>query len=233
MLRAMKQSIQKQKKQSKKQIQKQLVPFLAAAVLAVGVLAVPGDARADDEDGKGFIEAVVGQAMPLGEDQWDDAYDTALKLGVRGGVWARHGIGLELAFDYTSLDETDTNVPGFSLHTDIDRYRFLVGGRGGTHVARNVLVFGRLLVGADYMRGSYNGELLGNGFDGDDSDVGLGVEIGGGVLINLANVVSIGAQLAIPMAFHFNEQDANNGEYVDNEYNAYDLDLLLTAGTSF
>jgi hypothetical protein len=58
------------------------------------------------------------------------------------------------------------------------------------------------------------------------------VEIGGGVLYSLG-VVSVGVQIAIPMAFHFTEQDPPNGHYLDFDYNAYDLDLLLTVGTAF
>ena len=86
---------------------------------------------------------------------------------------------------------------------------------------------------ADYMRGSYEGQILGNSFSGDESDVGLGVEIGGGVLYSLGGAFSVGAQLAVPMAFHFTEQDAQNEQYLDFKYNAYDLDLMLTVATGF
>jgi opacity protein-like surface antigen len=202
-------------------------------LVVVGVVCAFGS-RAEAREGgsDGFIEVAIGQAVPLGDDQWDDTWDDTLKLGLRGGVGARRGLGFEVALDYTPLDSSSTSVGGLAnLETDISRYRLMVGGRGGVPVARNVRAFGRALIGVDYMRGTYEGQILGQPFDGDEDDVGLGLEIGGGVAFNVLDVLSVGVQLNIPIAFHFNEADSEDP--IDNEYTAYDVDLMLTVGTSF
>ena len=211
------------------------VGFAAALVGAVVTLALPANVEARERGGsRGFIEAAIGQAAPVGEDEWENTFDSTLKLGLRGGAWGGGGLGFEAALDYTPLDSTEDSLLGVTLRTDVSRFRLLIGGRFGADLARNVRLFGRVLIGADYMRGSYEGNapIVGD-FSGDDSDTGLGAEVGGGVAINLANVVSVGAQLAIPMAFHFTEQDVQNEQYIDYDYNAFDVDFMVTVGTSF
>ncbi len=207
-----------------------VVSFLAVVSLA-GSSAV---AHADEvDDGKGFVELVLGQMSPLGDDTWDNANGTAGKFGVHGGVWAKRGAGFELGLDYTPLDNVDQSSALGSYHSDLGRVRLLIGGRGGTHVAKHVRLFARVALGADYIRGSVRISTPIGNFDGDDSDVGLGAEIGGGVLLNVFGAFAVGAQIAVPMAFHFTEQDFQKKQYLDAKYNSYDLDLLLTLGTSF
>jgi hypothetical protein len=207
--------------------------LVAASLVVLSVVAGGSRvARADDDGGRGFVELAIGEMTPMGDDQWDNVNDSAFKIGLHGGAWARHGLGFELAVDYTPLNSDYASFGVGNIQTDLTRLRLQIGGRGGAPIAHNLRAFGRFLVGADYVRGSVSGNVLGVNFDGDDSDVGLAVEIGGGVLYSLG-IVSVGAQLAIPMAFHFTEQDAQNENYLDFDYNAYDVDLLLTVGTAF
>src|SRR6266542_2166770 len=79
------------------------------SLLVVGSVAVaaPSVARAaDDGDGTGFVELAVGQMSPMGDKQWDDVNESAFKFALHGGVWARRGMGFELALDYTPLDSS-------------------------------------------------------------------------------------------------------------------------------
>src|SRR5262245_52688409 len=81
-----------------------------------------GRAEAREGEGKGFVEFVIGQAMPIGEDEWDDTWDDTLKLGLRGGMWANRGMGFELALDYTPLDSQSGAFGNIAnLETDVSR----------------------------------------------------------------------------------------------------------------
>jgi hypothetical protein len=207
--------------------------LVASLVVVLGLVA--GGARvahADDEGGRGFVELAIGEMSPLGDDEWDSKQDGVAKLGIHGGSWANRGLGFELGLDYTGLDSYHAEALGQSVDGDFSRVRLLIGGRFAAPIAHKLRAFGRLLVGADYVRGSL--DLSGPINAGrTESDVGLGLEIGGGVLYSLGDAFAIGAQIAIPMAFHFTPQDIPNDQWADFEYDAYDLDLMLTVATAF
>ncbi len=204
------------------------VATTAMATFAVVALAAPAVAHAEEKvDSRGYIELVAGAMLPLGEEEYSDFVDSSFKLGVRGGVWARKGGGFEMALDWTPVDNDLQG--GQFVDIEINRFRLQVGGRGGAMVAPHVKIFGRLLFGVDYIRAS--GDVL--GFDYEETDVGLAVEVGGGVLVNVADALAVGVQFAVPMAFHFEEDDPDDDTDSDLEYNAYDLDILFTVATPF
>jgi hypothetical protein len=212
--------------------------LVASLVAVLGLVA--GGARvahADDDGGRGFVELAIGEMSPLGDDEWDSKHDGEAKFALHGGTWARHGLGFELGLDYTGLGSGHAEGFGESVDSDYSRFRLLIGGRGGAPIAHNLRAFGRFLVGADYVRSSveWSGPVDGSHVE---SDVGLGVEIGGGILYSLGDAFSVGAQIAVPMAFHFSEQNVDLGnlddaQFEDFEYNSYDVDLMLTVATAF
>jgi hypothetical protein len=217
---------------------KTMKSLVASLVVVLGLVA--GGARvahADDDGGRGFVELAIGGMSPLGDDEWDSKRDGEAKFGVHGGTWARRGLGFELGLDYTGLGSGHAEGFGESIDSDYSRFRLLIGGRAGVPIASKLRAFGRFLIGADYVRSSltWSGPVDGSHVE---SDVGLGLELGGGILFSLGDSFSIGAQIAIPMAFHFSEQDVDLGnlddaQFEDFDYSSYDLDLMLTVATAF
>lgn len=190
--------------------------FAAAALLA---LAVPRAAAADT----GFAEVIAGIAKPMADDDYEDFVDESFKLGLRFGAFAageRNRAGIELAVDWTPVNH-DLNDGGLA-DIDMSRFRALAGVRLVAPIGPKGVVFGRAGAGVDYV--TYEGTFLGVTID--DDDTGLALEVGGGVLFDLGGF-AIGAQLAVPMAFH----DSDNSADWD-DYSGYDLDLLFTLATS-
>lgn len=206
--------------------------LLAAASLA----GAAGTAAAET----GYFEGVVGLAVPiadLNDDSnsldYDTAFDESLKLGVRAGS----GTGpsaFELTLDFTPLNnDISFGFPGGSLDVDVLRFRALAGLRHRTAVGkgRGVVVFGRVGAGLDVLHYGASGSFLGIEYERSETDPGLALEVGGGVAVRLGGKLYLGGQLALPMAFHFDDDDPNDAEDADLEYGGVDLDLLFTVGT--
>ncbi|MCE9577520.1 MAG: hypothetical protein K8W52_30505 [Deltaproteobacteria bacterium] len=199
-----------------------LLASLAAA--ATLVLAIPSS-RAD-----GFGEVVVGIANPIGDDDYDNAVDTSFKLGVRAGELGKNGLGFEGAFDWTPIsDNYGGSVLGQSIDVSWQRFRIQGGLRFGKLMGHNLMVFGRALAGVDLIHTSVSATVLGQTSSDSDTDAGLALEFGGGILVNAGPVV-LGGQLAVPFGFHFDDSNSDN---VDRSYTAIDLDVLFTASTAF
>ena len=200
-----------------------LLASLAAA--ATLVLAIPSS-RAD-----GFGEVVVGIANPIGDSDYDNAVDTSFKLGVRAGELGKNGLGFEGALDWTPIsDNYGGSVLGQSLDVSWQRFRLQGGLRFGKVLgSHNLMVFGRALAGVDIIHTSVSATVLGQTSSSSDTDTGLALEFGGGILVDAGPVV-LGGQLAIPFGFHFDNSSTDN---VDRSYTAIDLDILFTASTSF
>jgi hypothetical protein len=189
-------------------------------VVAVGAHSTP--ARAD-----GFAEGVIGMALPLGDDTYDNGADTSLKLGVRGGALGQSGFGFELAADWTPInDNYGGTVLGQTIDVSFNRFRLQGGLRYAAHPAkaRSVTVFARALVGVDILHWSVDTTILGATSSSSDTDTGLALEPGFGVVVNVGSV-AIGGQFAVPIGFH---SDSNANDNVDTSYRSYDLDLLFT-----
>ena len=190
-----------------------------SGILLCGLAATP--AAADS-----FAEVVAGMALPLAEDDYTDQVDDSPKLGVRFGTAGEKGAGLELGLDFTPVNHELPEVLGFDI--DFQRYRILLGGRFGAPVGKGKLrAFGRVGAGVDIVRTSVTQDTL--DVDESETDLGLAVEVGGGLLFDAGPVV-VGGQVALPFAFHF--EDDQNENRIDYEYTGIDLDLLLTVGTS-
>jgi hypothetical protein len=190
-----------------------------AALAAAAILGTAGSAAAE-----GYIEGVVGAVVPLEEDDYADAVDEGLKLGLRAGSGLGPG-AFELAADYTAFGGFE--VLGSTY--DFTRYRVLAGGRHriGLDGAGKVALLLRVGVGVDVMSLHVTNDLF--DFEQTETDAGIAAEVGTGFLVSLGKVY-VGGQLALPMAFHFDEDDPDDPEDNDVEYNAIDIDVLFTVG---
>ena len=202
------------------------------AIVTILLLALPATAHAE----KSFFEVVGGLSVPVGGSEGDagleygDTVDESLKLGLRAGAFGAGKAGFEVALDWTPYnDELDSSFADVSLH----RFRLQGGVRVGGKAAEKVMVFGRFLLGADIVRLDSRVEIpiIGT-FEFDETDVGLALEIGGGVIVNLGSV-ALGGQIALPIAMHFDDDDPMDNEDGDFDYTAYDLDILFTVASTF
>jgi hypothetical protein len=184
----------------------------------LGVLALTGRAHADG----GFLEAHVGLAVPIADDDYENAVDDSLKLGVRIGAGTIER-GIDLGIDYTAVND---NLSSALVDFDFSRYRFIVGGRAGSQIGKDVWLFGRLGAGVDLVRYRARGNVLGINFDQRETDAGLALEVSGGLAFRVGPVM-LGAAIGVPMAFHFEQDDPGDPRDADLEYTGIDIDFTV------
>lgn len=182
-------------------------------LLITALVAWPLVATADS-----YVELLGGLALPIADDDYEDIADESLKLGVRFGAGAIDG-----SIDFTPVN-TDVGVLGGDL--DIQRFRFQVGGRLTRPIGARSQLFGRVSGGLDFVRYSASGQVLGVRFEQSETDLGLAVELAGGLLVNVGKV-QIGGQLGIPMAFHVDDGGTDDDPDDEFDYTGVDLDLLF------
>ena len=191
--------------------------------IVLALVALPAIAAAD-----GFTEGVVGGMVPLADDEYTDTVDASLKLGVRAGSLGERGAGVELALDFTPVSFNGPSSFG-DVETTARRFRALVGGRFQHALRGPGFLFVRAGAGVDVGNVSTQGTFLGVEVDEGQTDLGLALEFGGGVGVELGSVY-VGAQVALPMAFHFDDNDPDDPDDYDFEYTGIDLDLLFAVG---
>jgi hypothetical protein len=190
-----------------------------------GLLAIGSPAFADGA----FVEADVGLAVPLLDDDYEASVDESLKLGLRLGTTTKFG-GLDIGFDFTPFNDNLTNA--FLTDVDIQRFRFHVGARAIYPITPKARLFARFGAGIDLIHYSARGSVLGIDFEASETDVGIALEASGGVMFDVGKV-QIGAKLGIPMAFHFEEDDPNDNQDADLKYTSVDLDLSFVIAIPF
>ncbi len=196
--------------------------------LAAGVLltVAAGPARADG----GSLEVAAGIAVPIAEDEYADNYDEALKLALRGVMGTAGRSAFELGFDWTPASYANPAVPG--LDVEIDRFRILFGGRFGAPIGTRARVFGRAAAGVDVISASASATILGTTFEQSERDVGFALELGAGIAVDLGPI-ELGAQVALPLGFHFDDDDPEDDGDFALDYTAVDLDFLVFAAIGF
>ncbi|MBA2541860.1 MAG: hypothetical protein H0V17_19605 [Deltaproteobacteria bacterium] len=196
---------------------------IGIAVIAAGAMA-SSPAHADGA----FFEGDVGLAVPIADDDYEASVDDSLKLGLRLGTRTGFG-GLDLGIDVTPYsDDLDS---GFA-DIDIERYRFQIGARYEKPVGAKARLFFRAAGGIDLLHYTAEGSILGVAFETSETDVGIALEVAGGVLFDVGKV-QLGVKLGLPFAFHFDDDDPNDPEDADLEYTGVDLDLAFVVGVSF
>lgn len=202
----------------------------AASLALAAVTAGPAAAEPDLLRGS-FMEAVLGLAVPVAEEDYEDTVDESLKLGVRFGSGQAPGgagwPGLELSLDFTPVNP---ELDSATIDISIQRYRGLIGVRHRIPAGKGAL-FLRAGLGADLVHVSASGSILGINFETSETDVGLAAEVGAGLMFPIGGNLYVGAHFAVPMAFHFDDDDPGDPDDTDFEYTGVDLDLLFTIGT--
>ena len=210
-----------------------MVRIAMRSMVVLALLAGRAQAGEDGEPRGGFFEAAGGMMLPLGDDDYENVIDPSFKLGFHGGSWLGK-IGIEGAVDWSTMSEDlDGMVLGQSFDTDVNRFRVQLGVRAGTRVGKSkqALVFARFLAGIDISHVSVTTVVLGTESSSSDSDTGLALEAGMGVLVDVGGV-AVGGQVAVPFAFH-DQTDNNPNDGYDPDYAGYDLDLLFTVSSTF
>lgn len=182
-----------------------------------------------------FVEVFGGRAEPLAAKAYTRRFGDTYKVGGRFG-YGRGRAWFELGIDGSPMD--DTFQLGATRRSR--RMRVLAGGRVtapvGTAVdllgrAMTAHVFFRLAAGADVVDEDVEERILGLVFENHYTDVGLALELGGGLAFDLGQV-SLGAQVAFPLAVHFREHDGVEADPL-LDYAGVDLDLTFVAAIRF
>lgn len=197
-------------------------PTITTFTIAIATMTTASVAQAD-----GYFEGVAGLSIPVGDDDWDEFADESMKLGIRAGGGGGP-TALEVSGDVTLInpDPAVENLPG---DFGAQQYRVLIGARHRVK-AGNAMLFFRGAGGVDVFHYGISGDVFGVEFEQTETDPGIAAEVGGGFVVPVGNLY-VGAQLAVPMAFHFDDDDPNNNEDADLEYTAYAIDLMFTIGT--
>jgi hypothetical protein len=178
-----------------------------------------GSAAADN-----FIEAVGGAMLPVEDSQWTDYVDSGPKLAVRIGGSGSGNIGGMFSADWTPITEDDQ---GFGNAFDIssNRFRLLVNVFMDRKMGPKLTAQIRGGAGIDIASVHVTGDLGPLGmFDNSDSDVGLALEVAGGLWFQAGESVQLGGELALPLGFH---GDRDENDITLEEYSSLDIDLLF------
>lgn len=175
-----------------------------------------------------YVEVAAGLMTPLGDDTYETYTDSSFKLALRVGIGVANHVAFELGGDWTPANAPHNNL--FELTAN--RFRVLAGVRVEKAFAQRAMLFLRLGVGPDIVAAKATGTFLGATFERKDSDVGIALEVGGGVAVTLGSFV-IGGQLALPIGIHFHGDDPNDPNDFNYDYTGVDLDFLGFVQTRF
>jgi hypothetical protein len=174
-----------------------------------------------------FVGASGGVMIPLGDSKsdntgWSDQVSSSPKVGVRVGGVGGAGLGGMLTADWTPVSYNfDNQFADVSAH----RFRILAHVLFEKLVAPKLTVAFRAGGGIDIAHASAEATIFGVTGKASDTDVGWGVEFGGGVWWSVG-AADIGGELAIPFGGH--SHDARPGrDEITFDYTSYDLDLLF------
>ena len=187
------------------------------ALVLAAVLLAPAIARADQ-----FVELGGGLALPLSDDEYTDYVDTSATLFARiGGGGAIAGM---FSVDFTPLAANSANL-------NFNRFRFQGHVVVRKQVAPKIELSGRFGAGLDLIHESFEITFLGQRVSGSDTDLGLALEVGGGIWFSVGSGggVQIGAEVCLPISYHNTEGNRANPQDPDNarfDYTSVDLDIL-------
>lgn len=186
------------------------------AILCFAVLAVATPTAHADS----FVDLLGGISIPMGDDDWTNAAESSPKLGLRVGA-VPNEIGGFVQADWTPVNTDADGAFGGAVDVSAHRFRVGVGAMFHHPISNTLVVTGRGGLGIDIARVS--GDAL--GFEFSDTDVGFGLEFGGGVFFRAGNL-EIGGELGIPVGIH--DHDASQDD-IEMKWTSYDIDLLFCA----
>lgn len=187
-----------------------------ASLLVVGLAVLaPSIARADT-----FFEFGGGLILPVSDDDYADFVDPSVGLAARIGGGGPV-LGGMFSLEWAPLP---ADPDGFSLN------RFRMIGHVVVHRALNpkTELVGRFGAGLDIMHSSFRATAGPFRVEGSDTDIGVGLEFGGGVWFRVGSgTTQVGAEIALPIGIH-NENGAAGFDPDDQrfDYTAFDLEIL-------
>ncbi len=188
--------------------------LLASAVLA----AASGTAVAEN-----FVSAAGGVMLPVADEDWTDYVESGPKLGVRIGGSGTGDVGGMFSADWSPLTEDDQGF-GNLAEVSSDRFRLLVHAYNDRRMGNKLRATIRAGAGIDITRVHISTNLGPLSSDTRDTDVGLAVEVGGGLWFEAGPSLQVGGELALPLSFHADDSDDD----IDlNDYSSLDIDLLF------
>ena len=209
----------------------------APAVLAMMVhvqaaAADPGRGpRASRDEGTSYLELAPGIMVPVSDSEYTAGTNNSFKLGARLGLALAAHVAFEFTGDWTRLNE----APRQFFDVKATRYRILAGTRIEGRLGRRAHLFGRVAVGSDIIHANVRtqGSVVGTRFELDETDLGVAVEFGTGVVVEVTPRFAVGAQFALPIGLHYNADDPEDSGDLDLEYKAVDLDFLAAMQLRF
>ena len=187
-----------------------------ALVAAAPILLLAVPAKADT-----FLDIEGGLTTPLGDDDWNNTVESSPKLAVHAGSVA-NTIGGMVSLDWTPYNtDAQADVPGIDIAAN--RFRVLANLAFQSPVQKKLMLTGRVGIGADIQHASADGSIFGVNFHTDDTDVGIGFEVAGGVWVKVSSI-AVGGEVALPISHH--DKDNPNGE-IDFVYDTFDFDLMF------
>jgi hypothetical protein len=193
-----------------------------ASFAVVLVVALPAASRADH-----FADVLGGLSAPSSDSQWTALADTSPKLAARAGTVGTNGLGGMLQVDWTPINLKNSGGSFGIGSADISAHRFRVIADAVLHkaVTSRLVLSARAGAGLDIAHASAHVSVLGVAADSSDTDVGVALELGGGLWFDLGST-QIGGELALPIGHHSKHGDNTNGNYTF-DYTSYDLDILV------
>ncbi|HEV7554190.1 MAG TPA: hypothetical protein VGO00_01980 [Kofleriaceae bacterium] len=170
-----------------------------------------------------FVELAGGVMFPVSNNDWTNAVDVSPKFAARGGVTRGDLEGL------LSLDWTPAQAKADPLFTDIsyNRFRILAAVQLRHLFAPHIRLSARAGFGIDIAHAGYTVDIpLVGTTSGSDTDTGFAFEPAIGIWYALGTT-ELGLELALPIATHSQEGNAQNGDFRFH-YTSVDIDLLAT-----
>ena len=186
------------------------------AILYVAVLVAATPAAHADS----FVDLYGGVSIPVSDDEWTDAVETSPKFGLRVGA-VPNELGGYLSADWAPVNSDADGGFGGALDVSAHRFRLMVGPVFHHNVSNTLVVTGRAGIGADIQYVSTEVDVFGTRVEDSETDVGLGLEFGGGLWFKVGSV-AVGGELGLPISMH----DDDN-ENIDYNWTSIDIDLLF------
>jgi hypothetical protein len=187
--------------------------------LAIALLLVPAAAHAEQ-----YIELGGGLDIPMSDDDYTRYVDPSANLFLRiGGGGPK--IGGLFSIDWTPLASDD------SAALDFNRIRVMGHLVVRSQVGPKVELAGRFGAGLDVIHESIDITILGQRFEGSDTDLGLALEVAGGAwfTVGASGSTQVGVELALPISYHSTDGNPNNPNDPNNarfDFTSIDLDVL-------
>lgn len=170
------------------------------------------------------FEGAGGGGLALGNGSWRSSVGVSPSLVARAGAM-RGSFGVLISGEWTAgqLSQPNNILPTPNNDMALRRYRFLASFVYERSPIPDLVIGGRAGVGIDYVDARYNRASGAGPVNFDESDAGIGIEVGAGAWWHVGAGTDVGGTLSVPIAKH----DAASMSMVTFSYTSFDLELLV------